>query len=54
MTDDEITTAQLKLRPLVARQRAPYAYSAKRQTEIDLLATVYDLFRAFDDARHET
>lgn len=37
---------------LVARQLVPYAYSATRQAEIDLLARVYDLYRAFDDARH--
>lgn len=37
---------------LVARQLAPYAYSAKRQAEIDLLAKAYDLYRAFNDARN--
>ncbi len=36
---------------LVARQREPYKFDAKRQLEIDMLAKVYDLYRAFDDAR---
>lgn len=37
---------------LVARQRVPYAGDPKRQLEIDTLAAVWRLLRAFDDARH--
>jgi hypothetical protein len=38
---------------LIDRQREPYAYSEKRQAEIDMLGEVWRLYRAFDDARHK-
>ena len=49
---DAAKAVALRRDRLVARQREPYKYDPKRQLEIDMLAKVYDLYRAFDDARH--
>lgn len=37
---------------LVALQRVPYRWDAKRQAEIDALGAVHRLFVAFDTGRH--
>lgn len=49
---DAAAAVALRRDRLVARQQRPYAYSAQRQAEIDMLGEVWRLYRAYDDRPH--